>query len=271
MFRLLKQTHLSLVLLAVALLLIFFHWVGVLRPVEDVIINIFSPIQSRVYALGVNINGLYSNITGKNELVKDNLSLQQEIQDLLTENASLKIRVEELVALLEQQDFLQRNSLEYVSARVIGQNPEANLQAIVLDRGSADGVQLNYPVIVGNGVMVGKISKVNKYSSEAILVNDSQSKISAIILNETQTQGVVVGEHGLNMTMELIPQNEVVNEGEAVVTAGIEPTIARGLMIGQVSRIESESGDLFQTIRVRSLVKIDKLVTVSIIKPNISE
>jgi cell shape-determining protein MreC len=67
--------------------------------------------------------------------------------------------------------------------------------------------------------------------------------------------------------MELIPQNEVVTEGDAVTTAGIEPTIPRGLLIGQVSRIESESGELFQTIRVRSLVNVNELTAVSIIKP----
>jgi rod shape-determining protein MreC len=195
MFTFWKNARLSAVLLVVALLLVFLHWVGVLRPVEDLVIRVISPIQQRVYALGVNINGLYANITGKNELVQEREALQQEIQDLLVENASLKTRLESLSELLEQQDFLNRNSLEYVAARVIGQNPEATLQAIILDKGSAHGVGVDYPVVIGNGMLVGKISSVRTYSSEAILINDSQSKISAIIQNENQTQGVVVGEY----------------------------------------------------------------------------
>ena len=121
------------------------------------------------------------------------------------------------------------------------------------------------PLITDQGIMVGKIFKVYPSSSEAILINDSLSRVSAMVQNETNTQGVVVGEHGLSLTMELIPQNEEIKVDDFVITAGIEPTIPRGLVIGQVSRVVAEPNSLFQTVRVRPLVRADSLTVVSIL------
>ena len=84
--------------------------------------------------------------------------------------------------------------------------------------------------------------------------------------NETKSQGVVIGEHGLSLKMELIGQNEVVKEGETVVTSGLEPTIPRGLVIGKISRVLAEPNSFFQTAFIQSLVKVDSLVVVSVLK-----
>lgn len=260
-----QNVKLSLLLVVIVVLLIFLHIVGILRPVESLVVRIFSPVQTRVYTFGTNVNNLYLTVFGKNEPLRVNQELEQEIQRLTADNAQLKVKLEEVQALLVQEDFLNTFKLNSITARVIGQNPEPDIQAIILDKGSAGGVQVGMPLITDSGMMVGKILSVNPYSSEAILVNDSLSRISAVIQNEAASQGVVVGEHGLSLIMELVPQNEMVAVGDLVVTGGIEPSIPRGLVIGRVSRVVAEPNSLFQTVRVRSLVRVEKLVVVSII------
>lgn len=260
-----RNIKLSFGLLVVVVLLIFLHLVGILRPVEDLMVRIFAPVQTRVYALGTNINNLYLTVSGQNEPLRINQELEQEIQRLTTNNAELKIQLEEAQALLVQQDFLKTFSLSSITARVIGQNPEPDIQAIILDKGSAHGVEPEMPLITDSGIMVGKILSVKPHSSEAILINDSLSRVSAVIQNESTSQGVVVGEHGLSLIMELVPQNEEVKINDLVVTAGIEPSIPRGLVIGVISRVVTEPNSLFQTVRVKSLVRVDKLTVVSIL------
>lgn len=266
-----KNTKLSLSLLAVVVLLIFLHWMGILQPVENLLIRIFSPIQSRVYSIGININNLYLTVSGKNEPLRFNQELEEEIQRLTVANAQLQVQLEETEALLTQQKFISSLGLDSITARVIGQNPEPDIQAIILDKGSRHGVGLDMPLITENGIMVGKIFKVRSHSSEAILINDSASRVSAVIQNEARTRGVVVGEHGLSLTMKLIPQNEEVSVTDLVVTDGNEMTIPRGLVIGQVSRVTTEPNSLFQTVRVRSLIKVDKLTIVSILRIQIDD
>lgn len=266
-----KNTKLSLLLLVVVGLLIFLHWVGILQPVENTLIRIFSPIQHRVYLVGTNINNLYLTVAGKNEPLQVNQELEKEIQRLSAQNAELKVQLEETEALLVQGKFISNLNIESIIARVIGRNPEPGIQAIILDKGTRHGVELDMPLITDEGIMVGKISKVRSGSSEAILINDSASRISAVIQNNLRTQGVVAGERGLSLTMNLIPLNEKVSVGDLVVTAGIEPAIPRGLVVGKVNRVTTEPNSLFQTVRVRSLVKVDKLTIVSILRTKIDD
>jgi len=260
-----KNAKLSLLLLVVVVLLIFLHTVGILKPIENLAVRIFSPIQRGVYALGISINNLYLTVSGSNEPLRVHQEQEKEIQELIVANARLKVQLEESQDLLDQQYFLEDFQFKSISARVIGQNPEPVIQAIILDKGSRHGVAIDMPLITSEGIMVGKIFTVKANSSEAILINDSLSEISALIQNEAQTQGVVIGEHGLSLNMGLIPQNEEIVIDDIVVTAGIEPTIPRGLVIGKVSRVVSEPNNPFQTVRVRSLVRVDKLTVVSIL------
>ena len=265
MFRFFKTLKPSFILLAVVILLIFLHYVGVLRPIESIVVKIFSPVQHQIYSLGTRINGLYSH-PGSANLAQDNEELKKEVNRLIVENVQLKTIIEENQQLLAERDFLESNGLQAITAKVIGQNPQANLQALILDKGSKDGVTLDLPLITSGGVMVGKISKVNRSYSEAILINDSQSSVAVMIQNEDNSKGVLVGEHGLSLKMELIPQNEIVKQNDLVITSGLEPNIPRGLVIGKVSRVATEPNSAFQTAWLQSLVRVDNLLIVSVLK-----
>ena len=271
MFRFFKTKPLSFILLVVILLLIFLHYVGVLGFFEGLVFEVFSPVQYRVYSLGASFNNIYSGLTSRDTLVKDNEKLKEEIAVLAAQNSQLKVMLQEIRELSEQKDFIDYLGLQAITARVVGKNPEANFQSIILNKGYRDGVRENYPLITGQGIMVGKIFSVDQNSSQAILINDSRSRIAAVVQNPTGSQGVVVGEHGLSLRMELIPQNESIVQGDLVVTSGLEPAIARGLVIGKINRIQSEPNGLFQTAYIQPFIRVDNLTVVSILINPIDE
>ena len=268
MFNFFRSIRLSVILLAVVILLIFLHYLSLLGPVENLFIRILMPIQRPFYSMGASINNFYFKITSNKNYQTESQRLNEEVKRLTIENAQLKSSLEEKISALNQKNYLASSSLEGISAKVIGKNPEPNLQAIILDKGSNDGVRENLPLITENGILVGKISKVRSNSSEAIMINDSRSRIAALIQNDSKTQGVVVGQHGLSLTMELIAKNEPVKEGDLVVTSGLEPTIPRGLVIGKINRIFSEANSSFQTAGIQPLVRVDSLIIVTILKSN---
>jgi rod shape-determining protein MreC len=265
MFKFLKSSRPPLILLAVVVLLIFLHYIGLIKPIENLAVRILAPIQHRIYAWGADFNSLYASLSVSRDLVEVNKELEAEIESLTVANAQLKILLTESQALSDQTDFLTAAGFEAVQAKVIGKNPEPNLQAIILNKGLVDGIRVDLPLVVAEGIMVGKISKVKANSSEAILINDSRSRIAAMVQNETESKGVIVGEHSLSLKMELIPQNEEVKADDVVVTSGLEPTIPRGLVIGKISRVQTEPNSFWQTAWLQSLVKIDNLTIVSIL------
>lgn len=269
MLKFLKSSRLAFTLLAVVVLLIFLHYIRLLVPIENLVIRIFSPIQHGVYSVGISINNFYDLLLAPDDSTEPDPKLEQELQRLLVENAQLKIQLEQSQAEAVQGDFLASLGFDAVVAKVIGRTPEPNFKSIILNKGSRDGIKVGLPLIIADGIIVGKINKVKANSSEAVLINDSRSRLAAEIQNETKTKGVVVGEHGLSLQMELIPQNEIISDGDVVLTSGVEPTIPRGLVIGQVSQVTTEANSLFQTVRLKSLVKINDLIVVSVLtSPN---
>ena len=271
MLKFIRQSRLSLVLLAVVGLLIFLHFIGILGPVEGLAVKIFSPVQRSFYLAGVRFNNIYSILTDRPTTQSQAEDLRQEVNRLTVENSNLKIQLEASQKLLTQQEFLESLEYESIPAHVIGINPEVNLNSIILDKGSQHGVESGLPVIIDDGVMVGKITEVKLSSSEVILINDSRSRIAAEVQNENGSHGVVVGQRGLSLTMELIPQHELLLPGDVVITSGIEPNIVRGLILGTLSRITSEPNSLFQTARLQTLTKLDDLTVVSILKSQVHD
>jgi len=261
-----KSARLSLILLAVIALLIFLNLLGLLAPVEALMVNIFSPIQSRIYGFGVGINNVYSGLAGSKSVGQGKQELIDQVNKLTVTNAQLNVKLAENTELLKQCGSLSKLNLTTVAARIIGKNPEPNLQSIILDRGSNDGVQTGSAIVAADGVLVGKIMSVKANSSEAVLTDDSRSRVAAAIQNASNSKGVISGELGLSLKMELIPQNESVSVGDLVVTSGLESNIPAGLVIGRVSRLVAESNSFFQTAYVQPIVKLDNLIIVSIIK-----
>jgi len=265
MFNFIKRTRLSVILLAVVVLLIFLHYLGVIKPIEGLVIKILSPVQQRVYSLGVSINNFYSNLTIKKDLNEANKKLAEELNRLTVENAQLKVQLQENKEFSKEQEFLEAKGFKGVVAHIIGKNSEPAQQIIILDKGEKAGIKIGFPVITAEGVIVGKIYQVKNYSSEAILIYDSYSRMAALIQNESQSKGIVMGEHGLSLKMELIPKNELIKENDIVVTSGLEQNIPQGLVIGKISRFLNEPNDFFQTAWLQSPIKVDNLIFVSVL------
>ena len=68
--------------------------------------------------------------------------------------------------------------------------------------------------------------------------------------------------------MDFIPRNEVVLVGDMVVTSGLEETIPRGLLIGEVAVAQNEAYQPFQQAVLTPSTDLTKLFIVSVLKSN---
>lgn len=255
-----RSLSLPVKLLMIALGVVFLHYVGVLGPVEYLASRLLAPVQSRLYGAGSFVNGLYrgpgSSATGADA---------EAYKALQLENATLKAQLDELKALQQQIVFLTAAQLPAIAARVIGKSLQPDFQTLIIDKGARDGLAPGMPVISGQGIMVGKIIEARDGTAHVLLLNDSHSSVAVTIQNETRTKGLAVGDRGLSLKMELIPRDTTLAIGDMVVTSGLEPTVPRGLVVGQVEHIVSEQNDLFQQAFLKPLVDLDHLLVVSVI------
>lgn len=245
-----KKIYLKIVILF--FLLIAFHYFGWLNPIENKIRNFF------LWAIRpVNEQSFQNNEENKT------LAVALALTDLL--NAKNKTLEKENFDLRSQLNFKAKNKFQLLGAEVVAKKIQAIDQVVILNRGMRDGVKLEQPVIYGDGVLVGKIIKVEDDVSFARLLNDNQSKIAATITNSDHSLGVVEGGYGLSIKMNFIPRNENVAIGDQIITSGIELTIPSGLVIGKVAAIENESYQPFQQAVITPAVEYQKINLVSII------
>lgn len=256
--------------MAIVFGLLFLHYSRLGAPIEGLLQQAIQPIQTRLYSASMSTQSAAS--TDLSSLTRDQLIAR--INDLILQNDQSSVRIAQLQSLVddsklleEQVAFLQERSFHSVTARVTSRSTEQLSQSLMINKGSADGLQEGLPVITDQGVLIGTLRNVTDHSSEVLLLTSFDSRISSRVQNEAQSPGVVRGEHNLSLFMEYIPQIDVVAVGDMVVTNGADSLIPQGLVVGRVQEVFNAQGDLFQQASLAPVFSTTEVFIVSVLLP----
>ena len=266
--RKIKFGNLPLILIAGVIFIVMLHYWGVLAPLENIIVKIIMPFQSATYSTGNKFINYFKERKDYGDLIVENKKLTEQIRNYLIENEKLKNIISEEKIIKEQLDFLMSMKLNYILAGVIGRDYLAGQNVLIINKGEKDGIIIGAPVVVDQGVLIGKIIKVEDNFSHFLLITDPSSQTAGNIETVNSPggiKGIIIGEHGLSMRMELIPQEEKIIEGDLVVTSSIEEGLPSGLIIGPVTRVQAIPNSFFQIVYLRSLSELTNLHIVSVL------
>lgn len=260
----LKLKAKKIILAAAALgLLIFLNYFHFFDLPKNWLINLFLPLQEKTSFLLIKVRG---TVPPANDCdIKENLATVQ-LKLLQEENKELR---KTLNFLTTNNYLLEEKKDEKIAvANIIGRDPLTFSSILILDKGRAQGISEGSAVIIGEGILVGQIISVEENVSYLALLTNSQVKIAAMILDNENLQGLVEGSHGLSLKINLIPLDKKIDVGNLVVTSGLEKGIPKGLLIGKVEEINTESNDLFQNVTLKPAANLANLSLVTIIKSN---
>ena len=189
---------------------------------------------------------LYTNY---NELIEENKKLQSSI----VEQDFLKLENTQLRKLIEEQ---VRTSSNLVSARVIIDKQSPYLNSFVINVGSNKMVKNGMAVLDGKN-FVGRIVDVNYFSSRVLLVSDLNSKIP--VLSEPTGTHAILSGHGTNKpTLDYLPKNHEIEEGNVIYTSGKEGIFSPGIPIGKAKITNSKINILlFSDLNQITFVNVD--------------
>ncbi|MRS05393.1 rod shape-determining protein MreC [bacterium] len=202
---------------------------------------------------------------------RDITSLRQRNAELESEVAALRAQVIELSERASQVDTLaalvdySRANPEsrYVAADVIGRDPSPFLHYIIINRGSNDGILRGMPVVTDQG-LVGRVDAVIADASRIQLITDPLSAVN-IRLKSSDVEAVLSGSITGDLSLNLIPQDVIIEEGDLVLTSGLGGGYPTDLIIGQVTNIRKREADLFQEASVQPVVDFSRLSIVLVI------
>ncbi|MFH0857054.1 MAG: rod shape-determining protein MreC [bacterium] len=260
----------EIIIIICVILFFIFYFLNLFKPVANGLLRIFSPVQKGLYALSSQIENVYdasfNGFKNKINLANENIYLKEEVKNLKIENVNSDLLKNENKQLKDLLSFTDEGNYIYVASEVIGKSGDES-NTLLIDKGLNDGIKIGLVAVNEKGLVIGKILKCTDVNSHILLLNDNQSRIAGAILNHTETNGVVEGEYGLSMTMNLIPQNIPVAKNNILITSGLEQGIPYGLVIGEVNEVKKTEGSLFQSANIQPLFPLDSAHIVAVILP----
>lgn len=192
---------------------------------------------------------------------KENHALQEQIGQLISENANVRRNLAETQALLEQQKSIDPKTYNLLSARPIGLE-----RYLKIDKGSNDGVKVGQAVIFKDNY-IGQVQSVSESESNIRLLSDPDSKLAAFSYGKTgKAKGVIKGEFGVEMILDKILHEEHIEQGDLVYSEGTEGYLPRGLIVGRVSDVMEKQNDVFKQAKLKPIFDIRDLDLVFLIK-----
>jgi rod shape-determining protein MreC len=244
---------------------------GRLHAVQRGFLTVVSPIQEGANAALKPVRNLFG-------WFGDAANAKSERDALRKQNARLRAELiareddergyHHLLQLYHLDGGMHLSDYRPVAASVYAQSPNLWYTTVDIDKGTSAGVQVNDPVIDGEG-LVGKVTLAASDFAQVSLITDSSVAVSAMI-SSTGAPGMVypkVGEPN-TLLMEYLPANTPVSVGDYVVTSGTISShgaslFPRGLAIGQVSAVSEEAP--YKAVEVSPLANLHGLETVQVL------
>lgn len=200
-------------------------------------------------------------LNNSNEIEYSSMQYESIIEELKRDLSSIK----------ELTNIKSVNSeFKIVNASVIERNRSYWFNSLTIDKGKIAGIEVDMAVINKDG-LIGRISKVNKLTSEIKLIttNDVNSKISVVIENgDENVYGIMSGYDSNNneLLITLTTKNIDIKNDSLVKTTGLGGVFPSGIIVGSVVTSKSDNYDVGKIVLVRPIATIDDIRYVSVLK-----
>jgi rod shape-determining protein MreC len=260
-----KKILSAFLILGVCLFLVFLNPKNIFNPLVDVFFKLSLPIQKTLYTFSQKAGNTLLFWNSLNEIKVENEKLIKENSALLALAAKQKEAQRENAELRKQLGLIPNKNFDLEASFVVGQNPQKLGSWILIDKGKNSRIVVGMPVIVSQGIIIGKVAEVYANMAKVILLTDSESVIN-VRDAETEAKGVVRGKFGLGLVLEMVLQDDTLNAGDSIITSGLGGDLPKGLLVGKIQEPKTALDQIFQEAAVASPVKYSNLDVVFVIK-----
>ncbi|MEO8034478.1 MAG: rod shape-determining protein MreC [Acidobacteriota bacterium] len=256
-----RPTLLFIVVLALLFILMSLssrtRYIGETRTMfERTVMTIFSPVPKMVNWIGGTTSDMYHGYLDMRRAVNENVELTRKVGQLTGENLRLQQSQGDVQRLRSLLGYADQFTMKTTMAQAVMLDTSGRFKSIILDRGSAAGIEVNDTVVNASGLL-GRVVLTTNDMSKVQLLTDNNCSVGALI-ERTRRQGVVRGDGAGGAQMYDIAALADVKPGDVVTTAGIDGIYPKGIPIGTI--VKAEKGqDLFKQITIRPAVDLGSI------------
>lgn len=227
--------------------------------------TIVMPIQNGYTYLKNKLAGNSSFFTNIENLSNENEKLKQE-------NSELEQKLRELEIIKAQNNTLKEylkltekyTSYTTIPAYIINKDTSNYSATFIINVGSDDGIKENMTVIADKG-LVGHIISVTKNIAKVQTIIDPSSSVS-VAFESTGDTAICRGTSESNtLKATYIATSAEILENDTVHTSGMGGIYPKGIMIGNISKIENTKNITDRYAIITPAVDFNKLETVLVI------
>ena len=233
------------------------------QKIRNFVYTISAPVQKVLWRAGEQTSDFLGIFVRTKNIREEIKKLNEENQKLTAKIVILKEIKKENEELRKALDIGLQNDFKLSFAEIIGK--DISQDAILINKGSKDGVLKNMPIVSSNKILLGKIEIVYENSSEAILLSNKKISYDVKIQNAEDISGVGRGGGNSKILVNFVPREENISEGNLVISDSLGGIFPKGLLIGQVKNVEKNDVDVSQKIEVAPIFDIRKISNLFII------
>ena len=237
-------------------------------PIGPILLWLLRPLQVAAQVTTTWIQDVQENFSMLRGYKSENEKLRKRIQQLEVERNRLleaEVTNRRLQQLLDFRPHLPSGS---VTASIIANSASSWFKSCLLDKGRADGVSKGMAVVTPLGA-VGQVVAVTARTAKVLLLTDSNSGID-VLVQRTRARGIVSGSLDNGTVMKYVKRSEDIQEGDRLVTSGLDGVFPKGIMVGTVIKVRKQSLGLFQVIEVLPAVRLAGTEEVLIVKVGVN-
>lgn len=266
-----KRTIIILVIITVLLLLMTaFMRAGRTETtfMEGAVNTVLAPFQKVISGASSGINSFFGYFGSVKDLREDNEKLTKKIAELENENRTLEGYKAENQRLKELLDL--GNSLtdyDTVTCKVIAKDSGNWFDTFTVDKGKSDGIKVNQNVMT-NGGLVGRVYEVGGSWAKVISIIDESSSLGCCI---SRTGDIAVIEGDLELAdqglckLSYMSSGSGAAVGDTVETSGLGGIYKKGLLIGKIKELHTDTQGLTQYAVIEPAVDFSKISEVLVI------
>jgi rod shape-determining protein MreC len=203
--------------------------------------------------------------------------LLKQLENLRRENQQLKFLQLQTAATVRENDQLRaaigwqkQMPWKLKLANVVMRDTANWWRTAQIDLGSRNGVTVNLPILSPEGFLVGRVSSVDQFKSQIILIGDPNCRVSARVENATHDIGVLGASGPLDdslVGLSYLSSGANLKSGQNVVTSGEGGIFPPGIPIGQIVDAQQVEFGLYTEARVKLNANLGALEEVWVLFP----
>ncbi len=245
-----KSTFFNLAV-AIVLLLVFLMLSFSNQKVKNLFFSLTEAPKSAILNVGDFFSSGFKIVFSLKDIIKENSELKEKNRDLIQKTIKLEDIKKENDLLRSQLSLKDRSEFNLLETKIISFDPNNLSDFVTINRGEADGVRKDMPVILPGNILLGKVFDVYPNYAKVMLITDNNNKVNVKSFFQKEEDrknysGVLNGYFGKSLFMDFIEKRTLVFQGDMIVTSGLDGTYPANLIVGYVDIIEDKDDAVFK-------------------------